>query len=549
VAALQAGTFPNARENHWLTRTGELRLISWQNTCLTDDQGAVTHVIATGIDITEARRKHDALRGLETVGRLIAEEGPTPAALEAVLGEMKARMGYRFLSLYLDDGSGLRLAAQQGYETAPARLDAGMGVVGRVYRSGRAELLSDVASDLDYLAGYESVASEIAVPLLGDGATLGVLNVESVRPEKLTEGDLQFARTVADRLASALRRSQAQEALLGRTRLFTALAEFAAAVNAIREPDRLVAALVDAVGAVVPSDTVVITMLDRADGLYRVKAVRGFAQDALGAIIEPGEGTAGRAIRDRSLTLTEHRLGSGYNTALRDYRLRETPWAVGVPLINEDTVLGVISVGRAEFAAAFTQAELEVFALLGSHAALALANAHLLAEVSALAIRDGLTGLYNRRHFDAELDLAIARFRRRAPGGSLAAVMFDLDHFGEFNRRHGHLAGDALLRLFGEILRERLRSADIVARYGGEEFVAILEDCGLSEATRLADEVRRELEARSPLGAGGRAHSATVSAGCSVIQAGEPTKEALIGRADTGLFMAKKAGRNRVVAV
>jgi diguanylate cyclase (GGDEF)-like protein len=211
-------------------------------------------------------------------------------------------------------------------------------------------------------------------------------------------------------------------------------------------------------------------------------------------------------------------------------------------------VLGAISVGRVDPDATFTYSEREVFALLGSHAALALANAYLIEEVSALAIRDGLTGLYNRRHFDAALDLAIARFKRHAPAGSLAAIMFDLDHFGDFNNRHGHLAGDALLALFGEILRVRLRSADVVARYGGEEFVAILEDCGLSEAVRLADEVRRELEARSVPGADGRPVRATVSAGCAVLSAQEPTKEALLGRADAGLYMAKRAGRNQVVA-
>ena len=269
-------------------------------------------------------------------------------------------------------------------------------------------------------------------------------------------------------------------------RLFTALAEFAAAVNAIREPERLVAALVDAVGAVVPSDTVVITMLDRSDGRYRVRAVRGLAQGAVGAIIEPGDGTAGRAISERAVILTEpHAARPVQRGVARLHGTTKRAGAVGVPLINDDTVLGVISVGRADTDATFTDAEREVFGLLGSHAALALANAYLVEEVSALAIHDGLTGLYNRRHFDAALDLSIARFKRRGPAANLAAIMFDLDHFGDFNRQHGHLAGDAVLRLFGEILRERLRSADLVARYGGEEFVAILDDCGLPEAVRL----------------------------------------------------------------
>jgi diguanylate cyclase (GGDEF)-like protein len=329
--------------------------------------------------------------------------------------------------------------------------------------------------------------------------------------------------------------------------LFAALAEFAAALNAIREPERLMAALVDAVGSVVPSDTVMVALLDRSDGRYRVRAVRGLAPGAIGAIIEPGVGTAGRAIAERAIVFTGPHPLARSNPALRDYMQYATVRTVGVPLIHEDTVLGAVTVGRADAHTTFTQAEREVFLLLGSHAALALANAYLAEEVSALAIHDGLTGLYNRRHFDAALDLAIARFKRRAPAGNLAAIMFDLDHFGDFNRQHGHLAGDALLRAFGEVLRERLRSADIVARYGGEEFVAILEDCGLPEAARLADEVRRGLEARTVPGADGQPVGATVSAGCAVIDPADPTREALLGRADAALFMAKEAGRNRVV--
>ena len=331
-------------------------------------------------------------------------------------------------------------------------------------------------------------------------------------------------------------------------RAFAALAEFAAAVNAIREPERLVATLGDAVSSILPSDTAVITTLDRSDGKYRVRSARGLAPGAVGAIIEPGEGTAGRAISERGVILREHRPGDPYSAALRDYQLHDTIWALGVPLIHEGTVLGVISVGRFEAEAAFTEAEREVFGLLGSHAALALANANLVEEVSALAIHDGLTGLYNRRHFDAEFDRSIARFKRRVPAGNLSAIMFDLDHFGSFNRKHGHLVGDAVLRLFAGVLHERLRSADIVARYGGEEFVVILEDCALPEVVQVADEVRRGLEACTVPGADGQPVRTTVSAGCAAIDPADPTKEKLLGRADAALFMAKRAGRNQVVA-
>ena len=107
--------------------------------------------------------------------------------------------------------------------------------------------------------------------------------------------------------------------------------------------------------------------------------------------------------------------------------------------------------------------------------------------------------------------------------------------------------GYAVLRLFAGVLHERLRSADLVARYGGEEFIVILEDCAFPEVVRVADEVRRGLEARTMPGAAGQPLRATVSAGCAVLYAADPTREALLGRADAGLYMAKEAGRNRVV--
>ena len=127
--------------------------------------------------------------------------------------------------------------------------------------------------------------------------------------------------------------------------------------------------------------------------------------------------------------------------------------------------------------------------------------------------------------------------------------MFDLDHFGRFNKEHGHQAGDAVLRSFAGILLERFRSSDLVARYGGEEFVAILESATLEDATRVAEEVRAALAARPILGPDGATLWATVSAGCAALDDTEPTREALLRAADVGLFMAKRAGRNKVVAV
>ncbi|HTS15894.1 MAG TPA: diguanylate cyclase [Candidatus Sulfotelmatobacter sp.] len=379
-----------------------------------------------------------------------------------------------------------------------------------------------------------------------------VMWIESTIQPIITDGRLVGSVSVSRDISAAVeaqaRLADQEQALRDRVRLFAAFTVFAGVANAILDPIRLAAALADAVGAVVPSDTIVITIRDHSDGRYRVQAARGLTGDVVGTLITPGDGNTGRALEERTIVTSHHHARSDFSSALRSHVPFEALYGIAVPLIRDESVLGVISLGRAGDGATFSDAELEIIGLLGAQAALALANAFLVEEVSALAIHDGLTGLFNRRHFDAALDLAIARYRRHRPPGALAAIMFDLDHFGRFNRRHGHLAGDAELRLVGDVLRQHTRSSDIVARYGGEEFVAILEDASLDDAVRVADAIRRDLMARSVRGPRGRPVRATVSAGCASIDPTDPTREALIGAADGALFQAKRAGRNRVVA-
>jgi diguanylate cyclase (GGDEF)-like protein len=126
--------------------------------------------------------------------------------------------------------------------------------------------------------------------------------------------------------------------------------------------------------------------------------------------------------------------------------------------------------------------------------------------------------------------------------------MFDLDHFGDFNKKHGHQVGDLVLRTFAGILRGRFRSSDLVARLGGEEFIVVLEGATRAEAEKVADEVRTALKKTGLANEDGERLTVTVSAGCTELDVGQATREALLRTADVALFMAKRAGRDRVVA-
>jgi diguanylate cyclase (GGDEF)-like protein len=129
----------------------------------------------------------------------------------------------------------------------------------------------------------------------------------------------------------------------------------------------------------------------------------------------------------------------------------------------------------------------------------------------------------------------------------MAVVIFDLDHFGAFNKKHGHQTGDKVLRAFADILRKRFRGSDVVARYGGEEFLAVLEGATLDQARAIAEEMRTSFALVQITGHDGAVLSATVSAGCAAMGADNDRFADMIARADVGLVMAKRAGRNRVI--
>ena len=167
-----------------------------------------------------------------------------------------------------------------------------------------------------------------------------------------------------------------------------------------------------------------------------------------------------------------------------------------------------------------------------------------------LAIRDPLTGCYNRRHLnDALLGGEIARARRYRLG--LALVMCDLDGFKAINDTHGHLAGDELLRDFAGLLQAMTReSVDTVVRYGGEEFLVILPETSLEGARELAERLRAACAARR-VECGKVTLAATASFG--VVGADFATADAILPReliaaADELMYAAKRAGRNRVEA-
>lgn len=162
-----------------------------------------------------------------------------------------------------------------------------------------------------------------------------------------------------------------------------------------------------------------------------------------------------------------------------------------------------------------------------------------------MATRDPLTGLANRRHFQRMLDQLISVAQRYE--NELSCIMIDLDHYKEVNDTLGHLIGDDLLVLAATVMREQCRQADLPARYGGDEFVILMPYTTSKQAQELAERIRtsfvQALRDRMNLQS-----NVTMSMGIASVaehQADDPDK--LLSMADTALYAAKEAGRNRVV--
>jgi diguanylate cyclase len=156
------------------------------------------------------------------------------------------------------------------------------------------------------------------------------------------------------------------------------------------------------------------------------------------------------------------------------------------------------------------------------------------------SLTDALTGLPNRREFNARLEERMGAWNRRRDVFSL--LLIDVDHFKKLNDRYGHLTGDQVLATIGRTLRGAIRREDAVARFGGEEFAILLPSTSLEDAIQAAQKVR-EAVARVSINRGGQQIAVTVSGGLARIESNERV-EALIQRADSALYAAKGAGRN-----
>jgi diguanylate cyclase (GGDEF)-like protein len=401
--------------------------------------------------------------------------------------------------------------------------------------------------ELPWYRGQARIGSLLAVPVRAGDVIVGALVADRLEVQAFAGQEPRLLASFAELVAEAILRARAS---LGREELdaeFKAVYPISQRLATLSREAEVRELLLRSARHLAAVEGAAVVMTDDLDTRYVIEAGFGWAEGFLKREVALDERTwaawvlrsaeeaylldnvAGHADRMPILALDE---GSGRGESL-----------LAVPLRARNRTLGALLLTAPR--GSFDASSRRVLEILANQAAATLSLIKDREQQRQLAVRDGLTGLYNRRAFNELLVTAVANEDRRE--GRLGLLILDLDHFKGLNDAYGHPAGDAALRSTARLLIQHLRKGDQAARYGGEEFVVILPGSDESRAVQAAERLRAALEKHRFVFEGARIPLAA-SFGVAVWPSDGREPEALLGAADRGLYAAKQNGRNRVVA-
>jgi diguanylate cyclase (GGDEF)-like protein len=377
--------------------------------------------------------------------------------------------------------------------------------------------------------------SIMIAPLELDGRILGVVYLDSrVAKGVFTDDDVAILTAVTSHIAASLATARAAQLEVAvhtaRQQRDTAeiLRDAINQLTAVLDPDEVLRRLRDIVGRAIGVDRV---LLAYDDGTGPALTADGQTEPADPADVDLADLLAAPELR----TGTADDAPRAVSALLGDSR----SWLVA-PVTTRGHGGGVLLAGS-RTVETFSQAQIDIASALAGQGFTAYDNARLFTQVQQLATVDGLTQVYNRRHFTdlATRELHTARRGHRA----VAALMIDIDHFKSINDRYGHATGDEVIRAVAGVLCAGIREPDVLGRYGGEEFALVVNDMS-GDPVELAERLRAGVSALVVPGPHGPI-SVTTSIGVAELTADDDL-DSLLVRADQALYRAKESGRNQV---
>jgi diguanylate cyclase (GGDEF)-like protein len=431
----------------------------------------------------------------------------------------------------------LCVRSQIGWDPGADTIQLGVheGITGAAFSTRQPVYVPDVSQDPRYICSAQSTRSELALPLMVRGEVIGVLDCQSDQLEHFHRETIELLTLFSTQASIALENARLYSLERQRARQLEAINKIAQQSTAVLD----LAELLKGACAVIQQAFQVshVSMFLREDGDLVLRAHQG----TLTPCFPPGvRYSACQPPWSQVISqgmVVENDLDSAPH-ALRIFE--ECRSRMGIPLISFGQTLGVLTLHSSE-RNAFRQRELQSLESVADICANSIQNSHYVERVKQLAYLDGLTGIFNRRYFEMRILEEIERARRNETG--MAVIMADIDDFKRLNDEFGHLLGDEVLRQVSSLFHQQVRKIDVVCRYGGEEFAILLTHTGEEQAAAVAEKLRRLVEKwQFP----GVPWTITLSAGVAAFPTHGVTRDEMIQAADSALYAAKQAGRNRV---
>jgi diguanylate cyclase (GGDEF)-like protein/PAS domain S-box-containing protein len=543
---------PREHESYWISRDGQRRLIAWSNTAVRDAGGRVTHVIGTGIDVTERRRAEqelkqakdylenvldnsaDAIGIVDRKGNIIKWNKASADAFGYSAAELTGKSAFE---LYADKSELEEMLTRlrrdgsvRGHEIHMKKKDGSIPLFALSIN-----LLYDQHHDIIGSVCVARDRSEIKRTLHDLAALNEQLQIE-IAERREVEAALQAAN---DNLKDIIRQFEQ------RNREITLLNEMGDLLQACLTCQEAYEGIAHFAASLFPDESGALFILNAPKTL--MESVTAWGQPEIGeAVFSPDECWALRRGEIHAVDSQQPGLICPHLTKVHiaDHMC--------IPLVAQGEIMGLILLQNRvcaldappPLAEQLIESRQRLALTLARQISLALANLKLRDSLRAQALRDPLTGLFNRRYMEETLDREILRVQRR--NQPLALIMVDLDNLKPINDSRGHEAGDQVIKALGRFLKSQVRREDVACRYGGDEFTLIMPEASLEIACQRAELVRQGINRLRVVHGDRSLGPITASFGVATFPDHGTTGEDLVRAADAALYHAKQQGRNQL---
>jgi diguanylate cyclase (GGDEF)-like protein len=477
---------------------------------------------------------------LYDAGQAVLSTFDLDEVLQRILGIAHDYFHLRNVAIVLLDkqSQDLYVRSQIGWDEGQdkIRMSPGQGITGAAALKKQPVYAPDVSQDSRYFCSAKSTRSELAIPLMVRDEVVGVLDCQSDRVNYFDPETIDLLTLFSTQASIALQNARLYSLEQQRARQLQA-------INAIAQQTTAVLDLEELLGRV----------CELIQDAFRVSHVSLFLREDHDLVLRAHHGTltprvpeGGRfpastepwaSILRNNATATESDPCIAPSTT---QFFVESASRMCIPLVSFGQTLGLLALDSTK-PDAFRDGDLQSLESVADICATAIQNAHYVERVKQLAYLDGLTGIFNRRFFELRIMEEIERARRYGTG--MAVIMADIDQFKRLNDEFGHVLGDEVLRQVSSLFHQQLRKIDVVCRYGGEEFGILLTQTNARQAVKIAEKLRKMVEGWLFPGV---PRTVTISAGAAAFPEQGSTRDELVKAADSALYAAKQAGRNKV---